>query len=453
MRLTLLANAWRASPAATAARWSKGQWVRQPHLGLISQKVASLVERPLRLIVSMPPRHGKSEMLSHWTPVWFLANWPWKSVGLASYAADFAGTWGRKARDSVVENQLQMGLRVRDDLNRASQWQLSAGGGMMTAGVGGPFTGYGFDLLILDDPIKNRQEADSITMRNHLWEWWRSTARTRLEPGGSVIIVATRWHEDDLIGRLLSDDFLEGEEASYRWQHLRLPALAEPGDPLGREEDAPLWPERYDASSLAAARVDIGPQDWPGLYQQRPSRQGGSVFRDQWWVFEEKVEPGERVFQFWDTAFKTGQQNDYSVCCTMTTTPNGYAVLDVWRDRVEYPDLLKAMQAQAEDHNPSAIFVEDAASGQSVVQSLRRETRLPVLPVKPVGDKVLRANKVTGTVEAHNVMLPKTAPWLQAFREELAAFPNGVHDDQVDAFVGCLTQFMGRAGGIGGFYL
>ena len=166
----------------------------------------------------------------------------------------------------------------------------------------------------------------------------------------------------------------------------------------------------------------------------------------------ETVSRGERVFQFWDTAFKTGQQNDYSVCCTMTTTPNGYAVLDVWRDRVEYPDLLRAMQDQAKDHTPSAIFVEDAASGQSVVQSLRRETRLPVLPVKPIGDKVLRANKVTGTVEAHNVMLPETAPWLQAFREELAQFPNGVHDDQVDAFVGCLTQLMQRAGGIGGFY-
>ena len=254
------------------------------------------------------------------------------------------------------------------------------------------------------------------------------------------------------MGRLLGDEYTEEQTAGDQWEHIRLPALAEPGDPLDRPLDAALWPERYDASALAALRVSVGPQEWPGLFQQRPSHEGGSVFKDHWWVMAETVIRGDRVFQFWDTAYKVGEQNDYSVCCTMTTTPNGYAVLDVWRNRVEYPDLLRAMQGQAKDHNPSAIFVEDAASGQSVVQSLRRETRLPVLPAKPIGDKVLRANKVTGTVEAHKVMLPRTAPWLQAFREELAAFPNGVHDDQVDAFVGCLTQLMQRAGGIGGFY-
>ena len=256
------------------------------------------------------------------------------------------------------------------------------------------------------------------------------------------------------MGRLLGDEYTEEQTAGDQWEHIRLPALAEPGDPLDRPLDAPLWPERYDASALAALRVSVGPQEWPGLFQQRPSHEGGSVFKDHWWVMAETVSPGDRVFQFWDTAFKTGQQNDYSVCCTMTTTPNGYAVLDVWRNRVEYPDLLKAMKSLAERHpKVSAIFVEDAASGQSVVQSLRRETRLPVLPAKPIGGKVLRANKVTGTVEAHNVMLPRTAPWLQAFREEIAAFPKGVHDDQVDAFVGCLTQLMQRAGGIGGIYL
>ncbi len=328
---------------------------------------------------------------------------------------------------------------------------------MMTAGVGGPFTGYGFDLLIIDDPIKNRQEANSPTMRQHLWDWWRSTARTRLEPGGSIIVVTTRWHEDDLVGRLLGDEYRNDQVEADQWEHIRLPALAEPDDPLGRLLDAPLWPERYDATALAALRISVGPQDWPGLFQQRPSHQGGNIFKGDWWLLGHVPEPGDGpIFQFWDTAFKTGQQNDYSVCCTMTTTPNGYAVLDVWRNRVEYPDLLRAMQVQAEKHKPhkpSAIFVEDAASGQSVVQSLRRETRLPVLPVKPVGDKVLRANRVTGTVAANKVTLPKAAPWLPAFLEELTAFPNGIHDDQVDAFVGCLTQLMQRPGGIGGIYL
>ena len=426
--------------------------MRAPHLHLVSRKVAEVAERPLRLIVSMPPRHGKSEMLSHWTPVWYLANWPSKRVGLASYAAEFAAEWGRKARDSVEEHEWQLGLQLRADLNRASHWQLITGGGMMTAGVGGPFTGYGFDLMIVDDPIKNRQEANSPTLRQHLWDWWRSTARTRLEPGGSIIIVMTRWHQDDLVGRLLSDELDEAH--GDQWEHIRLPALAEADDPLGRELDAPLWPERYGADSLASLRVSVGPQDWPGLYQQRPSMEGGGVFKSHWWVFEEKPNTdGAQVFQFWDTAYKAGEQNDYSACCTMATSSTGYVVLDVWRGRVEYPDLLRAMQTLAERYKPGSIFVEDAASGQSVVQSLRRETRLPVLPVPPRGDKVLRANRVTGTVEANKVVLPKGAPWVPAFLEELSAFPTGVHDDQVDAFVGCLDQFLRRPGGIGGFYL
>ena len=316
--------------------------------------------------------------------MWFLANWPHKRVGLASYAAE---QWGRLARDSVVENESGLGIRVRDDLSKVGRWQLTTGGGMMTVGVGGPFTGYGFDLLIIDDPVKNREEANSPTQRQHLWDWWQSTARTRLEPGGSIIVVTTRWHEDDLVGRLLGDEYTEEQAVGDQWEHIRLPALAEPGDPLGRPLDAPLWPERYDTAALAALRISVGPQEWPGLFQQRPSHERGSVFKDHWWGFEKKVEPGDRVFQFWDTAFKTGQQNDYSVCCTMTTTPNGYAVMGVWRNRVEYPDLLRAMQDQAKEHNPSAIFVEDAASGQSVLQSLRRETRLPVLPVKPLGTR------------------------------------------------------------------
>ena len=184
----LMENAWRASPAATAARWSHGNWGRQPHLNLISDIVASINEQPLRLIVSMAPRHGKSELLSHWTPVWYLANNPKARIGLASYAADFASTWGRKARQTVTSTP-GLNITVSEDRALASDWELAQGGGMMTAGVGGPFTGRGFDLLIIDDPIKNRADANSPTIRRHTWEWWTSTARTRLEPNGSIIVV------------------------------------------------------------------------------------------------------------------------------------------------------------------------------------------------------------------------------------------------------------------------
>ena len=407
--------------------------MRQPHLQLISRTVAAIAERPLRLIVSMPPRHGKSFLLSQWTPVWFLANWPQKQVGLASYAAEFAATWGRNVRNLVTEHQDSLGIAISDDLNRAHQWRLTGGGGMMTAGVGGPFTGYGFDLLIIDDPIKNDEEANSTLQRQRLWDWWLTTARTRLEPGGSIIVVMTRWHEDDLVGRLLA---AEGNE----WEHIRLPALAEPDDPLGRMEGEALWPSRFDTQYLSKERIIQGPVNWPGLYQQRPSHAGGSIFKAHWWQYVDRIEPNGTVNQFWDTAFKTGQGNDYSVCVTMTEIPNGYSVLDVWRGRVEYPDLLRTMQAQAARFTPSTIYVEDAASGQSVIQSLKRDTRLPVVGVKPDRDKVLRANEITGLVEAGKVSLPRRAAWLADFLDELGSFPSGTYDDQVDAFVGVLTE-------------
>ena len=405
---------------------------------MISDQVASVANGGLRLIVSMPPRHGKSELLSRWLPIWFLSNWPKKRVGLASYAAEFAATWGRKTRDTVREHGASLGLQIRDDLNQVANWELTAGGGMMTAGVGGPFTGHGFELLIIDDPVKNREEANSSTMREHLWDWWRSTARTRLEPGGSIIVVMTRWHEDDLIGRLLREQPEVGP--GDRWEVIRLPALAEPEDPLGREEGQGLWPARFDTEVLANIRISVGPAEWPGLYQQRPSAVEGNIFHLDWWIMADHIEPNGSVYQFWDTAFKTKQGNDYSACVTMTTTPNGYGVLDVYRARLEYPDLLKAMQTQAARFNPSMVYVEDAASGQSVIQHLHRDTRLPVKGIRPTKDKVLRANAVTGLVETGKVSLPKRASWLQEFLEEMTAFNNGIHDDQVDAFVGCLTE-------------
>ena len=433
----LLQQAWKATPAATARRWSAGRWQRQPHLNMISDAVSEIAERPLRLIVSLPPRHGKSELLSHWLEVWYLANWPDKRIGLASYAHGFAATWGRKVRNTIRDNP-EIGVEISRDQSIGHNWQTSEEGGMMTSGVGGPFTGRGFDLLIIDDPIKNRLDANSPRIRQRIWDWWTSTARTRLEPGGSAIVVMTRWHEDDLVGRLLDppDDTAEGDV----WEHIRLPALAEEDDPLGREEGAPLWPDRYGADALAALRIDVGPNDFAGLFQQRPVERGGGLFKSHWWRFvDELPTPTGDVIQFWDTAFKTGQENDYSVCGTFYPADAEYTLKSVYRERLEFPELLQAIVNQAAVHQPRRIYVEDAASGQSVVQQLKRTTKLPIIAMKVDGDKVARANAVTGLVEAGKVALPAGAEWLPVFLDEVTAFPGGSFDDQVDMLSGGLA--------------
>ena len=253
-------------------RWSGGEWRLAPHLDLLSREAAHVADRPVRLIVSLPVRHGKSLLLSVWPPIWLLSNWPGKRVILASYEASFAASWGRKTRNIVLANP-GIGVRLAQDSASQSIWETTESGGMVTAGVGGPITGRGADLLIIDDPVRNRQDADSPVVRQGIWEWWESVARTRLEPNASVIVVMSRWDSDDLVGRLLRqpDDI---------WTHIRLPAVAESGDALGRPVGAALWPERYPLPRLRATEREVGPDAWAGLYQQRPNPQGRGLFFD-----------------------------------------------------------------------------------------------------------------------------------------------------------------------------
>ena len=371
--------------------------------------MSAIAEGPLRLIVSLPPRHGKSELLSHWLNVWYLANWPDKRIGLASYAHGFASTWGRKVRNTIRDNP-GIGVGISSDRSIANNWQTTEEGGMITAGVGGSFTGHGFDLLIIDDPIKNRQDANSPRIRPaHLGLVDFHGPYSRVEPGGSAVVVMTRWHEDDLVGRLT--DPLLGDDDRDEWQHIRLPALAEDDDPLGREEgDAAMAGALRYVDALAALRIDVGPQDFAGLFQQRPVERGGGLFKLHWWKFADELpEPTGDVIQFWDTAFKTGQENSYSVCGTFYPAAAEYILPSVYRERLEFPDLQKAIVSQAAIHQPRRIYVEDKASGQSAVQQLRRETKLPIIPMKAENDKVSRANAVTGLVEAGKVVLPANA--------------------------------------------
>jgi predicted phage terminase large subunit-like protein len=438
---------WTASPAHLAEHVSGGTWEARRHLTFLSDKIAQVAVKPTFLIINLPPRHGKSELVSHWTPVWFLKRFPWKKVGLASYEMGFASEWGGAAKDTIVEHSDELNLELTSDTKAKGRWKLKGyGGGMTVAGIGGPLTGRGFDLIVIDDPIKNDQEALSPTYRKRLWNWYKTTLRTRLEPGGSIIVVLTRWHEADLAGQLTTVQEDEPDDPSARdpWEIINLPAVAEKNDPLGRQEGEPLWPERFDAAALANLRQVEGPFWWAALYQGRPQPEGGGIIKQAWFKYyqdadlprnDKGVLKMPRLIQIWDTAFKENQAADRSACLTLATGTLGFYVMDLYVRRLEYPDLVRMAMAQADKWNPDSIYIEDKASGQSLIQQLKRDTRLPIRIVKAEDDKVTRAHSVTGTIEAGRVLLPARAPWLADFLAEVSSFPTGPHDDIPDVLV------------------
>lgn len=437
-------------------RYAKLQWdgyKAAPHHLLIAETLYRVVKgKCKRLMIFMPPRHGKSMLCSEYFPAWYLGRRPDKQIIAATYAQQLADDFGRKVRNQMASDVYSLifpDSRLSDDSQAANRLHTVKGGAYFAVGAGGPITGRGADLLLIDDPIKGREDAESETMRQRLKDWYTSVARTRLMPGGSIVVIQTRWHEDDLAGWLLREHQHEG------WEVLSLPALAEPGDVLGRDEGDPLWPEAYPTPELERLRLAIGSRDWAALYQQRPSAAEGGMFKREHWQYYRPTETNPAalvaslgihfVVQAWDTAFKTKETNDYSVCVTIGVAASRYYILDVWRDRCEFPDLKRALVAQQAKWGAHSVIIEDKASGQSLLQELRRNTRVPIIPVKADVDKVLRANAVTAIHESGLVYLPEGEPWVSDFVDELAGFPTAPHDDQVDAFVHALKAAASRS--------
>lgn len=439
------------TPAETAA-WIDPHFRRPPHVELMSDTVARCVERSFhtgvggRLLIEMPPRHGKSEQLSRWAPVWLFERFPHYRVLHASYESNFSVSWGRKVRDTIKDNPHKLTVRVRRDHDAAGDWSTTEGGGMKCAGVGGPFTGRGANLLLIDDPIKNRKEANSKIVRDGIFDWFTSTAFTRLEPGATIIVIMTRWHEDDLIGRLV-------EEQGDVWDRLNFPAVADGEDALGRVKGQALWPWRYNEDRLKEIRRTVGEFDWASLYQQSPAPQGGSQFQrkyfrycwreSDWWVLRdhdgaEKKVPLSRCwyFQVADTAQKVGQENDWTVVTTFAVTPdNDFLVIEVVRDKLPVPDQMGFLQAQrdrwATVPNYRFMAVEDKGSGIGLVQT-GKQWGESFMPVSSVLDKVTRAAPAAVAYANGAVYHLRTGEWLVPFEKELVTFPNAEHDDQVD---------------------
>jgi predicted phage terminase large subunit-like protein len=424
---------------------SNGQFATPQHVHLIADRLCQLARGEIkRLMVFCPPRHGKSELCSKYFPAWYIGAFAGRVI-LTSYESTFAATWGRLARNVLTEwgPVIWPGLKVAQDSSAADHWELDGAQGqkgvMYTAGVGAAITGKGASLLIIDDPVKNMEEANSLTMREKAWLWYTSTAYTRLEPDARVLVIQTRWHHDDLSGRILANAKAEGD--TEPWHVLSLPAIAEAdeeyatrgrSDSFRRHEGEALWPDRFNIERLAAIRQDVGSSVWASLYQQRPVPDGGMIWHREWFKRYTELPPLTRKIQSIDTAFQTGVASDYSVIATWGRTETDYYLIDLWRARVEYPELKRAIVDQYRKHEPEKIYIEKAASGQSAFQEIRRESDLPIFAVPPQGSKESRAAAVCPLGEAGHVWIPENAPWASDWIEEHVSFPRGAHDDAVD---------------------
>jgi len=400
-----------------------------------------------RLIVLMPPRHGKSELISLRFPCWYLAKHPEAYIVQTGYGESIALMHSRKARDIFISPEMRrLFPNIRHRPERAGQeviiperqaaheWGTKQGGSYYAVGIGGGLTGRGFDIGIIDDPVKDAEEAESQTIREKVWEWYKTVFRTRAQrPDSAIIIVMTRWHQDDLIGRILKQ--AKDDPNSDQWHILHFKAV---------KDGQALWPERYPMEALENIKASVGSRVFTSLYQGEPAVAEGQIFKREWWRYYREAPQFLRTIQSWDTAFKDKTQNDYSVCTVWGEANNGYYLLNVWRARVEFPELKRSAIAIYERDKPDVAIVEDKASGQSLIQEIQRNTLIPVLPVKVDRDKVARAYAATPMIEAGKVYLPEYAPWLYDYVEELSAFPNGEYDDQVDSTTQALSFMRGR---------
>ncbi len=407
----------------------------------------TIQKRNGRLLICMPPRHGKSFLASQYFPAWYLGTHPSHRLILTSYESEFASQWGRKVRDILDDcGQSLFNVSVRQDSKAADRWELAGtGGGMQTTGIGSALTGKGCNCLVIDDPVKNSEEASSELIRQKTWDWYTSTAYTRLEPGGSVILIQTRWHCDDLAGRVLE----RAKETGEPWEVVNLPAIAEENDPIGRQVGEPLWPQRYTVTDLNRIKATLGSYQFASLFQQRPTPEGGGLFKKSWFRYYDRhgdivrLHHGDghtrsfdlrhcRIVVCLDPAFSTKAEADFSVLMACAITPDAdVVVLDMHRERMTGDQLGPAISRMMESTGAVYCAIEDVAAQTLIVQEMRRKG-LVVRSLRSSLDKVTRALPTQIKMEAEQVYFPRFHPVLEALEHELLTFPKGAHDDCVD---------------------
>jgi predicted phage terminase large subunit-like protein len=404
-----------------------------------------------RLIVNMPPRHTKSEFASYLLPAWFLGKYPDKKVIQTSHTAELAVGFGRKVRnlvDSETYKNIFPDVGLQADSKAAGRWATNKGGDYFAIGVGGAVTGKGADVLIIDDPHSEQEAAQAEInpeIYDKTYEWYTSGPRQRLQPGGAIIIVMTRWSKRDLTGQVMRAAAQRGGED---WKVIEFPAILPSGNPL--------WPQFWPLIELNALKEELPNSKWMAQYQQNPTSEGSAIVKREWWQIWEKEDPPacEFVLQSWDTAFEKNNRADYSACTTWgvfykeddTGVPQAQIMLlNAFRRRMEFPELKKVALEEYTDWEPDSIIIEKKASGAPLIYEMRA-MGVPVQEFTPSkgNDKISRLNAVSDLFASGRVWIPNTN-WAEEVVDEVASFPAGEHDDYVDSTSLAMMRF--RKGG------
>jgi len=400
-----------------------------------------------RLIINMPPRHTKSEFASYLLPAWFLGKYPHKKIIQTSHTAELAVGFGRKVRnlvDTETYQEIFPELNLSSDSKAAGRWNTSKGGDYFAIGVGGAVTGKGADLLIIDDPHSEQEAALAETspeIYDKTYEWYTSGPRQRLQPGGAIVVVMTRWSLRDLTARVLKANAQRGGD---EWEVIEFPALM----PSGK----PLWPQFWSLDELSALKEELPNSKWMAQYQQEPTSETSAIVKREWWnEWPDDNPPAvDFIVQAWDTAFEKTNRSDYSACTTWGVfyhpdangdeRPN-LILLNAFRDRMEFPTLKRVAVEQYDDWEPDSLIIEKKASGSPLIYEMRA-MGIPVQEFTPTkgNDKITRLNAVSDLFASGIVWAPNRS-WAEAVIDEVASFPAGEHDDYVDSVSLALMHF------------
>ena len=425
-------------------------FIHGDHHALMAAKFEEIASGKIkRLIINMPPRHTKSEFASYLLPAWYLGKFPNKKIIQCSNTAELAVGFGRKVRNLVDgENYGKVfpNVSLRSDSKAAGRWSTNANGEYFAIGVGGTVTGKGADLLIIDDPHSEQEAALAAgdpAVFDKVYEWYTSGPRQRLQPGGSIVVVMTRWSKRDLTGKICQAMIdRDGDE----WEIISLPAI--------KRNEKPLWPEFWSYDELCKLRIELPLSKWQAQYQQDPTSEEGAIVKREWWgVWEKETPPPcHYIIQSWDTAFTKSERADYSACTTWgvfylneNEQDPHIILLDALKERMEFPTLKERALEMYKDWQPDSFIVEAKASGAPLIFELRR-MGIPVQEFTPTrgNDKISRVNSVSDLFASGKVWAPRKR-WAEEVVEELAAFPNSDHDDLVDSSTQALLRF--RRGG------